>query len=341
MRWRPNYHSQCKSLAAAKKLIPELKLPQSSVLQQTLRQLEKAFVNMFDRGFGFPRFKKHGQLRSFVFSQLNKDVVKDGKINLPKLGLVRFRESRPIPEGFVVKQARVVKKASGYYVILSCQLDVDVPDIPYGGYPMGIDVGLEKFLATSEGEMIPNPKFFVTAQGKLKLLQRLLKNKQVGSRRWNIIKKRIARLHEYITNSRKDFYFKLAHHLCDSAGAIFAEDLNLKAMARGMLGKHTLDAAWGTFLNILSFVCWKRGVYFAKVDSRGTSQVCPECETNGGKKDLSERVHSCQHCGYTTDRDVAAAQVVKRRGISTVGHTGKKLVEGKVFGDSIDIVYSI
>ena len=82
---------------------------------------------MFDRGFGFPRFKKQGQLRSFVFSQLNKDVFKDGKINLPKIGKVRFRESRPIPEGFVVKQARVVKKASGYYVILSCQLDVDVP----------------------------------------------------------------------------------------------------------------------------------------------------------------------------------------------------------------------
>ncbi len=126
------------------------------------------------------------------------------------------------------------------------------------------------------------------------------------------------------------------------AGAIFAEDLNLTALARGILGKHTLDAAWGTFLNILSFVCWKRGVYFAKVDSRGTSQVCPECETNCGKKDLSERVHSCQQCGYTTDRDVAAAQVVKKRGIeSTVGHTGKMLVEGKVFGDSIDIVYSI
>ena len=86
---RPNYFSQCKSLAAAKKLIPELKIPQSSVLQQTLRQLEKAFVNMFDRGFGFPRFKKHGQLRSFVFSQLNKDVIKDGKINLPKIGKVR------------------------------------------------------------------------------------------------------------------------------------------------------------------------------------------------------------------------------------------------------------
>ena len=119
------------------------------------------------------------------------------------------------------EQARVVKKASGYYIILSCQLDVDVPDVPYGGYAIGIDMGLEKFLATSEGELITNPRFFVTAQGKLKLLQRMLKNKKKGSRRWNMIKKRIARLHEYITNSRKDFYFKLAHHLCDKAGAMF------------------------------------------------------------------------------------------------------------------------
>ncbi len=103
---------------------------------------------MFDRGFGFPRFKKQGQLRSFVFSQLNKDILKNGKINLPKLGLVKFRESRPIPEGFVVKQARVVKKASGYYVILSCQLDVDVlsPPTPL---PKGGEGGMVKSLAPS------------------------------------------------------------------------------------------------------------------------------------------------------------------------------------------------
>lgn len=99
---------------------------------------------------------------------------------------------------------------------------------------------------------------------------------------------------------------------------VFAEDLNLKAMSRGMLRKHTLDAAFGQFLSILEFVCHKRGVYFERVDPNLTSQTCPQCETLTGKKLLSERVHSCSECGYTTDRDVAAAQVVMQLGVRSV-----------------------
>ena len=95
---------------------------------------------------------------------------------------------------------------------------------------------------------------------------------------------------------------------------IFAEDLNLKAMSRGMLCKQTLDAGWGQFLSLLKWVCWKRDVYFALVDGSYTSQTCPQCQTVTGKKELAQRVHQCSTCGYQTDRDVAAAQVVMQRG---------------------------
>jgi putative transposase len=74
--------------------------------------------------------------------------------------------------------------------------------------------------------------------------------------------------------------------------------------------KHTLDAAYGQFFNILSYVCWKRDVYFAKIDKDYSSQICPNCQTHTAKKDLSERIYSCSACGYTTNRDVAAAQVL-------------------------------
>jgi putative transposase len=114
---RPSFACQCKSLAFAKKSIPELKLPHTHVLQQALRQLEAAFVGMWKRGHGFPRFKK--RMRSEVFPQLNLESVKHFNgadwVNLPKIGLVKMHLSRPIPEGFEVKQIRVVKKASGYY----------------------------------------------------------------------------------------------------------------------------------------------------------------------------------------------------------------------------------
>ena len=89
-------------------------------------------------------------------------------------------------------------------------------------------------------------------------------------------------------------------------------------MSKGMLRKHTLDAGFGQFLSILEFVCHKRGVYFERIDPNLTSQICPRCQTLTGKKLLSERVHSCESCGHTTNRDVAAAQIVEERGLKSV-----------------------
>ena len=100
---------------------------------------------------------------------------------------------------------------------------------------------------------------------------------------------------------------------------IFVEDLDFRTWAKGMLGKHTLDAGFGQFFNILAWVCWKRGIYFGKVDYRYTSQICPNCGAHTGKKDLSERTHKCSECQYEINRDVAAAKVIVQRGITAVG----------------------
>lgn len=309
----PNYHRQCKSLTEAKDKILELLDVHSQVLQQTLNTLDKAFESFRERGFGFPRFKKPGQMCSFLFPTMGKNPLNGNKLKLPKIGVVRVRISRPIPDNFALKQCRVVKRVSGWYVMLVLQRDVNVPLPMPHGEPLGIDLGLLSFVATSTGELIHRPKFYLDAQSKLKLLQRNLKRKNKGSRNWIKYQSKVASLHEYISNARKDYHFKIAHHLCDQAGMIFAEDLNLKAMSSGMLCKHTLDAGWGQFLQILEYICWKRGVYFAKVDTKGTSQTCPSCGTHTGKKTLSQRWHKCE-CGYETDRDVAAAQVVVQRG---------------------------
>jgi putative transposase len=105
-------------------------------------------------------------------------------------------------------------------------------------------------------------------------------------------------------------------------------DLPTLAWARGMFGKHTLDAAFGQFFSILSHVCWKRGVYFARMDKNYTSQICPQCGTHTGKKTLDVRVHSCSACGYTTHRGVAAAQVIRDRGIVLTVPLGRFLRSG-------------
>ena len=276
---------------------------------------------MWDRGHGFPRFKSTKRMRSFTYPQLGVNPLKKNAVKLPKIGWVKMRQSRPIPEGFELKQVRIVRRVSGWYAMLILKLEVNVTDpIPHGE-PLGIDLGLEKFLAASNGKLIAKSKFFVSLQSKLKSLQRNMSRKKKGSSNWKKACLKVAKLHEHIFNTRKDFHYKVANQLCDEAGMIFAEDLNLKAMSKGILCKHILDAGFGQFLNILEFVCWKRGVYFERVDPHLTSQTCPGCQTITGKKELSERIHSCPKCGYTTDRDVAAAQIVAQRGTVAVGHT--------------------
>jgi putative transposase len=109
---------------------------------------------------------------------------------------------------------------------------------------------------------------------------------------------------------------------------LFVEDINFRTWAKGMLGKHTLDAGFGQFVSILQWVCWKRGVYFDKVNKDYTSQVCPQCDTHTGKKKLSDRLHACPECGYTTHRDVAAAQVIRNRGISALGRSVEEIACG-------------
>ena len=312
----PSYKRQAKALTEAKKTNPRLKAINAQVIQQVLRTLDRAFSDMKSRGFGFPRFKNKYRMRSYVIPQLGKETVKGNQVKLPQLGWVKFRKSREIPEGFVIKQARVIRKASGYFVMLSLQLDVDVPQPFPHGHPRGLDLGFDKFVATSDGLEVKRPRFLKSLQRKLKLLQRRLKNKKKGSNNRHKLNRKIARVHQRISDARKDWHFKLAHQLCDGAGMIFVEDINFISWQRGMLSKHAADAGFGQFVNILQWVCWKRDVYFGKVNKDGTSQECSQCGAHTGKKTLNVRVHHCPECQYIAPRDVVAAEVIRNRGLT-------------------------
>lgn len=331
----PNYAKQCKALTEAKKTFGELKTVNAQVLQQVLRRLETAFLDMQRKQMGFPRFKNQYRMRSFVFPQMLKNCLSSNQIKLPQLGWVEFIKSRDIPDGFKIKQVQIVRKASGYFVIMSLQCDVSVPDPIPSGHPLGIDLNLANFLATSDGEIIARPRFLGLLSRKIKLLQRRLKHKKKNSNNRRKLNQKIARLHQRVSDIKKDWHYKLAHHLCDSAGMIFVEDINFKAWAKGMFRKHTLDASFGQFLSILRWVAWRRGVFFAKVNKDYTSQQCPECGTYTGKKELDERIHSCPACNYTCNRDVAAAQVVRNRGVSAVGQIVEQVAFGGVLTGAI------
>ncbi|AUC60487.1 group IS1341 transposase [Cyanobacterium sp. HL-69] len=314
----PNYHVQAKALTKARKENPTLASVNAQVEQQVLRTLERAFLDRERKGLGYPRFKKHSRMRSFVFPQMLKNCIDGNRIKLPQLGWVKFRQSRPIPNGFVVKQARIVRKATGYFVVLSLQSDVDIPQPLPHGHPKGIDIGFISAVVTSDNESIPRPRFLNKYSRELKRLQRMLKKKQKGSCGWKKLQKRIARLHFQTTCHRKDYHFKLSHHLVKDAGMIFVEDINFRMWQRSFLSRSSADFGFGQFVNILEWVAFRTDTYFSKVDHRFTSQECPECGARTGKKDLRERVHECPECGYITGRDHASALVVRNRGLDLV-----------------------
>ncbi len=245
-------------------------------------------------------------------------------IRLPKIGWVDLKLHRPIPKGLVPKTFRIIRKASGWYVAIAWELDVDVPDPQPRGEAIGIDVGLDYFLSTSDGVQVKRPRFFNKLHRKLELLQRRLRKKQKGSQNRRKLNQKIARIHERIANCRLNFHFEEAHKLCNRAEMVFVEDLDFRIMAKGMLGKHTLEAGLGQFVNVvLPWVCWKRDVYYGKVDPNGTSQECPDCGAVV-RKELRVREHHCPDCGSLKPRDIASGQVIRNRGVSAVGHIADK-----------------
>ncbi len=343
----PGYHQQQNNLPKAKKEYPRLATVPSQVLQTNIRRLHDAWDFFKTRGFGFPRFKKYGQLKSILFPQFRKSPLIGNQIKLPKLGLIDINLHRPIPDGFLIKQIRIVKKAVGWFAIISIQLDVDVPEpLPYG-HAIGVDLGLEKYLSTSDGFIEQGRKFFKKLHSRLKVLQRRLSKKKKRSARGEVpsptgrtkqrhknyekARLKVERMHNYIGWARKDYQFKLAHKLCDMADTIFLEDIDFRTMAKGFLGKHTLDAAFGQFRTIVKYVAWSRGKYVAEVDHRGTSQTCPNSRIEV-RKELKDRWHSCPECKYEADRDVASAQEICNRGIEmlcTQGLWGKEEIGNK------------
>ena len=308
----PNYHAQSSELTLAKKTNSFLKSGNAQAMQQTLRKLDRAFNDMKSKGMGFPRYKK--KMKSF--NLLGKISLEDNYIKMPLLKNIKFRKSRDIPEGFKIKQVQIIKKASGYYANLMIELDVDVvKPIPHG-HAIGIDAGIQSMIATSDGLVLSRPKFLDKALSKIKLLQRKLRNKKKGSNKWKQLQHRIALLYEVVANKRKEYHFSLAYKLCDGVGMIFVEDLNFVSWSKGLFAKQSLDMGLGQFFNILEYVGSKTDIYFAKVDKNYTSQICPNCGTHTGQKDLSVRLHSCPECGYIQNRDVAASEIVRNRGLT-------------------------
>lgn len=324
----PGYHQQQNNLPKAKEAFPRLAAVPSQVLQTNIRRLHDAWDFFRHRGYGFPRFKKYGQMKSILFPQFRTNPLTGWQLSLPKLGKVQINLHRPIPDGFVIKQIRLIKKAMGWFATISIASDIEIPNYSPYGHCIGVDVGLLSYLATSDSFIEPGHKFFKETYRRLKVLQHRLSKKKkreasfgrnnspqkCRSANYEKARLKVEKQHNHIAFTRKDYQYKLAHKVCDMADSIFVENIDFRIMAKGFLGKHTVDAAFGQFRSILKYVGWQRGKFVGEVDHRGTSQTCPNCRTSV-RKALEDRWHSCPECQYECDRDVASAQEICNRGI--------------------------
>ena len=316
----PSYLEQKRQLTQWKKTNPWYKAVHSQVTQDCVKRLHNTWEKFKSKKFGFPRYKKYGRYQSFLFPQFKENPIKGNTIKLPILKEIEINCHRPIPDGFKVKGVRIVSRARGtiWYAVVTIQCDIKVPDpLPFGR-GLGADIGLESFLVTSDNFRVEPARFFRDLQSRLKVLQRKASRKKKRSKNWGKAQLKVAKLHHQIANTRKNFHFQISHKLCDQADMIFVEDINFKMTARGFLGKQMLDGGFGQFRDLLSWVCWKRGKYFAQVDHKYTSQICPECNAHTGKKELKERVHYCPECNYKTSRDHASSRVILNRGLESI-----------------------
>lgn len=326
---RVDYYTQASELRATKELFPEYKNIYADCQQQNLMRLDKAWKRWLvpdkngKRG-GRTRFKKRGDICSFTFPRVN--ALKAGahltgnRLKLSRIGEIEVVLHRPIPDGFSLKQATLISKADGWYVSFSLE-DGTVPEVlPVNEIKsaVGIDVGLEKFLATSDGQAVRIPQFYRKSQQQLARPQRQLARMEKGSSNYQRQANKVARLHLHIARQRKDFYYQVAHWLCSLYDLIAFEDLNIKGLARTRLAKSILDAAWGAFLNILQAVAVKRGKWAKEGNARGTSIECSSCGERV-EKTLKDRVHNCPNCGLVIDRDVNSGINILNRVQRTLG----------------------
>ena len=296
------------------------------VLQDTIDRLDKAYQSFFRRAKqgdkpGFPRFKGAGRYRSMTFKHLSNRLIRairkrTARVVVPKIGDVKIHYHRPLPDG-TIKTLTIRRKASGWYVCIVVEIP-DPVEIPVET-TIGIDVGLASFLTTSDGDKVANPRHFRRSEKRLGKAQQILSRRQKGSVRYEKQREHVAKLHEHISNQRRDFQGKTAHWLFSQCEEVAVEDLKIKNMVKNKhLSKSISDAGWGHFRLRLQSKAANAGLTLTRVDPKHTSQKCSRCDSVVPKS-LSDRVHGCPHCGLVLDRDYNAAINIQKAAVALRG----------------------
>ena len=296
----------------------------SLALANAQMNLQTAYNNFFrSPKVGFPKFKSRKRNRfSYTTNNQNGTVsIKDGKLRLPKVGLVRIKLHRLIPEGQKIKSATITKTPSGkYYATILVEYEQEIPYVELDkNKALGLDYASHSFYVDSQGREADYPKFYRNAQKFLARERRKLSLMKYGSNNYLKQKIRVARLQEHISNQRTDWIHKLSTRLANEYDYICVEDINMQNMAQSLkLGKSTNDNGFGMFRTILAYKLADRGKKLIKIDKWfPSSKMCRFCGNINHELTLSDRVWTCE-CGQILNRDENAAINIMNVGLSMV-----------------------
>ncbi|MBW4504328.1 MAG: transposase [Scytonema hyalinum WJT4-NPBG1] len=287
-------------------------------MQQGLRNLQKAFVNFWAGRAKYPNFKKKRNGGSAEFTKA-AFRWKNGQLFLAKCTLaLPIRWSRKIPQGCNPSTVTVKLDASGRWFLSFLVDDHTVKPLEKTDKTIGLDVGVNSLIATSNGEKISNPRHFKRLHKKLRRSQKALTRKQKGSNNRYKARIKVAKIHAEITDARKDFLHKLTTQLVRENQTIVVEDLAIKNMIKNpKLALHISDASWGELIRQLSYKCQWYGRELVKIDRWfPSSKRCGNCGYIVEKLPLNIREWTCPNCGTNHDRDLNAAKNILAAGLA-------------------------
>ncbi|MDA8139797.1 MAG: transposase [Desulfobacteraceae bacterium] len=342
-----SYNHQQNELPAVKEARPELVPLGSHALQETVRRVDRAYQAFFRRIKagevpGYHRFKGRDRFESFTYPDPNGWKVVEqkegkGRLRITNLGTIPMRGKPRVRLADGESRTLTIRaKADKWYAVIGVRYPETAlqRNCAYSDRAVGIDVGCKALVASSDGDLIDNPRHLARAQEKLCQVQVELSRKKKDSRRRFKLKAKVVRLHATVANRRKDFLHQLSAAMVQLYPLIAVENLKLKNMTRSARGtveapgknvkqkaglnRSMLDAGIGLLFQMLAYKAEEAGGRYVEVVPNGTTQKCFWCGKTVSK-DLSVRWHQCPHCGFSVDRDYNAALNILFLGLTKAG----------------------